>query len=285
MKKILLVIIFAAIMNCGKEKTSEKSQEVKQEAFAKKTEKKTEEIPENERLTISDSKPIIYLEGYYGFDRRKNDACHIVTANEVDESGYQAYCDFKGPGSAISDTEIEKWIVCEIPDTSGDKTYFLFNDKKICEEQYEAMVVEKEGQADFEANKQKFHNIQYDLQNGKSIAAYLDDSVEIEYLRKDRCSGTMSGKITIKAVQLENTINIPVKQTKDGWMENCAKDINSVGFDFYKLAKEAVQQGGKFSPMGSSAGYELEGHNSVLITLYAYNYMINKIEYKLEDPG
>ncbi|MDH5721262.1 MAG: hypothetical protein OEZ13_11715 [Spirochaetia bacterium] len=59
----------------------------------------------------------------------------------------------------------------------------------------------------------------------------------------------MSGKITIKAVQLENTINIPVKQTKNGWIENCTKDITSVGFDFYKLAKEAVQQGGKFSPM------------------------------------
>ena len=144
---------------------------------------------------------------------------------------------------------------------------------------------EEVSQDEFEADKENFHNLQYALQKGNSIAKYLAPEIEIVYHASDRCSGTLTGKIIIKQAQLAGQIDIPVKQTKDGWMENCAKDITKVSFDFYKLAGEAVRQGGRFSPMGESAGYELEGHNSVSFTIYGYNYRVVKIEYKIEDPG
>ena len=141
------------------------------------------------------------------------------------------------------------------------------------------------GKSEYFEREENFHNMGYALDKGNKIALFIDENLEIDYLWSDRCSGTMRGKITIKGAQLDGAVDIPVKQTKDGWMDGCAKDITSVSFDFYKIVAEAVKQGGKFSPMGESAGYELNDHNSISITLFAYDYAVTRIEYKLEDPG
>lgn len=127
------------------------------------------------------------------------------------------------------------------------------------------------------------------LKNGEKLSSFFKDHWKFIYHEDNRCDGSTDGEIgNLKNTQIDSKINLQVKNDGDGWACD-KKEPKTYNLDFY--LKKKVADWDRFI----ISNYKKHkknfiyiygtGESDYLMLYYDDNNLINKLEYRSEDPG